>query len=216
MRRDQCVRGVAIAVAALLLGLGADAAEKSKRKPPADYFPLRLESWWQYRSTQANGAASEFRITVISEERAPDGTLRACLELRNPNPLIVDCYAKSATEVLRTTEEYLGGGGRVAFDPPRPLLRLPLRDAAQWSWSGNARLHTRVDERSRVVGREKVEVPAGRFETIRILTEIEQGGARATKTSWYAAGVGLVRQTTESSGIGSTTELTERGGARRR
>jgi len=39
------------------------------------------------------------------------------------------------------------------------------------------------------------------------VTRIEQGGAHATKTSWYAPGIGLVRQATDSSGVTSTTDL---------
>ena len=42
---------------------------------------------------------------------------------------------------------------------------------------------------------------------MKVVTRIEQGGARATKTSWYAPGIGLVRQATDSSGVTSTTDL---------
>ena len=195
---------LALVVIGVLAGSAAAAAEK---KPLPDYFPLRVKDWWQYRSTQAAGTTSEFRLTVVSEEKQPNGTLRSCIELTNPSPLIRDWYTKTPAEVVLNEEEYLGGGGKVALDPPRPMLRYPLAAGASWGWSGTARSNTQVEEKSRVAGAEKVEVPAGRFDAMKIVTEIQQGGAWATKTSWFAPGVGLVRQATESNGVSSVTEL---------
>ena len=205
MKRSRSLRPLALGVAVAVLTAAAPALAKPKKTP--DYFPLRLSDWWQYRSRQANDATSEFRLTVISEEPQPDGSRRSCIELSNPNPLIRDWYTKTAAGVVLNEEEYLGGGGKVALDPPRPMLRYPLAAGASWGWSGTARSNTQVEEKSRVAGAEKVEVPAGRFDAMKIVTEIQQGGAWATKTSWFAPGVGLVRQATESNGVSSVTEL---------
>lgn len=183
----------------------ASSAEKKKKEP--DYFPLRVKDWWEYRLTQATGDSSEIRLTVVSERSQPDGTVRSCIELTNPTPVFRDWYTKTPAEVVLNEEEYLGGGGKVALDPPRPMLRFPLAPGASWTWNGTARANTEVYERSQVRGTEKVEVPAGRFDAVKIETEIRQGGAAATKTSWFAPNVGLVRQATESAGVTSVTEL---------
>ena len=200
-------RRTAIFVIALAL-LGA-ASAAAKPKPPPDYFPLRLHDWWKYRSTQASGATSEFTLTVIAEEKRPDGTLHRIVELSNPNPLIRDGYVKSPARVLLADEEYLGGGGKTAFEPPRTILELPLRPGASWRWSGTGRGGIRIEESSEVLASERIETPAGRFDAAKVVTHIEQGGAHATKTSWYAPGIGLVRQATESGGIASTTDLVD-------
>jgi hypothetical protein len=199
-------RRVRMAAAALLACLWATAPAAATRPVP-DYFPLRLHDSWRYRATQANGSTSEFSLSVVSEDKQSDGSTRRCVELSNPNPLTRDWYTKTKTAVLLQEQEYLGGGGRVALDPPRPLLQQPLRAGSSWTWSGTVRGNVRVEESSEVFQSERIETPAGRFDALKVVTRIEQGGARATKTSWYAAGVGLVRQATESSGVASTTDL---------
>jgi len=199
--------GIAAAVTLACVWMGTARAEP--RKPAPDYFPLRLHDWWRYKSTQASGATSEFTRTVVAEKKQSDGSLRQCLELSNPKPLIQEWYSKSPSGVLLREEEYLGGGGKVAFDPARPMLELPLKPGVTWTWNGVARTNVRVAETNEVFPKERVQTPAGRFEAVKIVTHIEQGGAQATKTSWYAPGVGLVRQTTDSSGVTSSTELVD-------
>lgn len=196
-------------VAAIALALLAAPDVTAKPRPAPDYFPLRLGDWWKYRSTQANGATSEFTLTVVSEETRADRTVRKIVELTNPNPLIRDAYVKTPAQVLLVSEDYLGGGGNAAFEPPRPILELPLRPGASWRWSGRGRGGIRIDESSEVFASEKIETPAGRFDAVKIVSQIEQGGARSTKISWYARGVGLVRQSTSSGGVASTTDLVD-------
>lgn len=203
MRRSPC-RLLCLLALALAASAGSQAQAKSG---PSDFFPLRLNDWWKYRSTQANGTASEFTLTVKAERKEPDGTILHCVELANPKPLIHDWYEKTPKAVLLVQEEYLGGGGKVTLDPARPLLALPLRGGARWNWSGQVRGSLRVEEENEAFPSEKIETAAGRFDAVRVVTKIEQGGAQATKTSWFAPGVGLVRQATDSSGITSTTEL---------
>ncbi len=195
-------------LASTIAGMPTDSLAKPAKKAP-DYFPLRTNDWWRYRSTQANGSTSEFTLKVISEEPHADGTIRHCIELSNPKPLIRDWYTKTASGVVLNEEEYLGGGGKITLEPPRPILQMPLTPGERWTWSGTARAHTSVEESNEVAGVERLEVPAGRFDAVKILTQIEQGGVHASKTSWFAPGVGLVRQSTDSGGVTSTTELLE-------
>lgn len=195
------------ALVTLALALLAVVLVSAKPKPPPDYFPLRVNDWWKYRSTQASGAISEFTLAVISEDKRADGLLRRTVELSNPNPLIRDRYVKPTGSVLLVDEEYLGSGGRASFDPPRPILQYPLRPGASWQWSGTGRGGIRIEEASEVFPSERVETPAGRFDAVKVVVRIAQGGAQATKTSWYAAGIGLVRQATDSGGVASTTDL---------
>ena len=150
-----------ILYAAAALALLWAAPALAKAKAPPDYFPLRLHDWWKYRSTQANGNTSEFTLSVVSEEKQPDGTVRRCVELTNPNPLIRDWYTKAPGDVLLHDEEYLGGGGKAAFEPPRLLLQLPLHPGSTWRWSGTGRAGVRIEESSEVFPSERI-VDAGR------------------------------------------------------
>ena len=51
-----------------------------------------------------------------------------------------------------------------------------------------------------VYGPERVEVPAGRFEAIRVEVEWPFGGGTMRRVTWYAPGVGPVRRTLQASG----------------
>jgi len=52
-----------------------------------------------------------------------------------------------------------------------------------------------------------VSVAAGKFEAMKVITKVVQGGAPVTKTYWYAPGVGLVKSMTDTGSVKSTTEL---------
>ena len=52
-----------------------------------------------------------------------------------------------------------------------------------------------------------VEVPAGKFQAMKVETKVIQAGTPVTKTYWYANWVGLVKSTIESPSFKSTGEL---------
>ncbi len=71
-----------------------------------------------------------------------------------------------------------------------------------------------IDESNDVSGPETVSVPAGKFEAMKVMTKVIQGGALVTKTYWYAPSVGLVKSMTDTGSVKSTTELLEYSGKR--
>ena len=71
-----------------------------------------------------------------------------------------------------------------------------------------------IDESNDVSGPETVSVPAGKFEAMKVMTKVVQGGAPVTKTYWYGPGVGLVKSMTDTGSVKSTTELLEYGAQR--
>ncbi len=97
--------------------------------------------------------------------------------------------------------------GRVTYAPPIVVGRLPLRPGSTWEASsqliaprqGQAEVRVESKRYVRVVGREMVEVPAGRFDALRIeirTVTAAPGNSRpaeSLRTEWRARGVGLVR-----------------------
>ena len=61
----------------------------------------------------------------------------------------------------------------------------------------------------RVQGPKPFRCRRGKFEAMKVMTKVVQGGAPVTKTYWYAPGVGLVKSMTDTGSVKSTTELLE-------
>lgn len=97
--------------------------------------------------------------------------------------------------------------GRVTYAPPIVVGRLPLAPGRTWEASsqiitpreGQAEVRAESKRYVRVVGREMVEVPAGRFDALRFEIRIMTAApgnlrpAESIRTEWRASGVGLVR-----------------------
>jgi hypothetical protein len=64
-----------------------------------------------------------------------------------------------------------------------------------------------IEESNTVSGPETVEVPAGKFQAMKVETHVVQGGTPVTKTYWFANWVGLVKSMTDTGSVKSTTEL---------
>ena len=95
-------------------------------------------------------------------------------------------YAVSPGGVARVRQDEL------AFDPPLRLLRLPSRPGDEWEWDSavaSPRPPARYTGRSRSFGPEWVEVPAGRFQAVRVETEYTDGDTDHTQVCWAACAV---------------------------
>jgi hypothetical protein len=54
-----------------------------------------------------------------------------------------------------------------------------------------------MTEEAQVIGTEKVVVPAGTFQAMKMVSKVADGPALKTVTTWYADGVGMVKTETE-------------------
>jgi hypothetical protein len=202
----------ALALLSLLLVVASSAAAQRRRAASAktapaaaDYFPLRAGDSWTYRHSEG----SQFTIKVLKEEKQPDGTLRYIVELHSGG-LIHYTYSKPSGWVYLHRTDYTDQEGlKINFQPPKPYLKNPLVAGAKWRWAGKDVSGNESTESSRVIGLEWVEVPAGKFRAMKIISEIASGGGVVTKTFWYAPGVGCVKSWSESGQVKYGYELTE-------
>jgi hypothetical protein len=178
------------------------------KEPPPDYFPLRVNDWWKYKSTATTGT-SEFTIKVLNVEKQTDGTTLYEVETLAGKFAIHDWYSKPAGWVMAHKQLYVANNNSATFEPVRQFLKNPLGAGATWSWKGKGMMGVAIDETSKVVGAEEVIVPAGKFQAMKVTTSVMQGGAPVTKTYWYANWIGLVKSMTESGTVKSTTELVD-------
>jgi hypothetical protein len=178
-----------------------------------DYFPLRVGDTWKYRSTTADGKQSEFSIKVLNEEKENGNTLYLVETVSTFQP-IHDWYSKPSGWVLMHRQEYVKAGQKAEYQPTKQFLKNPLTSGDSWQWKGKGMMGLEIDESNEVSGPETVSVPAGKFEAMKVLTKVVQGGAPVTKTYWYAPGVGLVKSMTDTGAVKSTTELLEHSASR--
>lgn len=181
-------------------------AGQKKEPPPPDYYPLRVGDWWKYQSTTGEGKQSEFTMTVLADEKQANGTVLHQVEIKSTMP-IHEWYSKGNGWVLWHKEAYASNNMNVTFEPVRQFLKNPPTPGSSWSWKGKGMMSVDIDESNQAAASEMVEVPAGKFEAIKVVTNVTQGGQSVTKTYWYANWVGLVKSITESPSYKSTTVL---------
>src|SRR4051812_12329188 len=100
MMRSWRTIALALTCAALLssAALAQKPGAQKPKEPPPDYFPLRVNDWWKYRSTTADGKQSEFTMKVSSADKAAEGTV-FLVEIESGWP-IQEWYSKPEGSVM--------------------------------------------------------------------------------------------------------------------
>jgi hypothetical protein len=97
-------------------------------------------------------------------------------------------YAVSADGVFKVSVDEL------TYDPPHPILKLPLKGGETWEWTEKDRLERPIFKYKCTTGNEEeVKTPAGPFRAVRVEKECESNGAVLRTTYWHARGAGLVK-----------------------
>ncbi len=174
---------------------------------PPDYFPLRQHDWWKYRSTTGTGQTSEFQVSVVGPEPQPNGAVWIKVETTSQGTSFNDWYLKPPGLVIWQQQFFPSNNQSVTFTPARTSLKNPPKPGDTWSWQGSGMMGVDISESFKVSGAEKITVPAGTFETIKVEGEIVQGGTASRRTIWYANQVGPVKVTIENPVFQSTAEL---------
>jgi hypothetical protein len=163
----------------------AEVAPPPRAVTPA-YFPTTIGSKWTYLW---NGGEESHEVTDLV--RVADG-----LEVTVLTQYHRDMKTKSKFRINKNGLYQLTGGlGPDGRHPPMHLLKLPHRDGQKWftflgAWGlGDNGLVSS--------GPEKVKVPAGTFEAIRVDTRFPSrtDGDGTLAQYWYVEGIGLVKRT---------------------
>lgn len=209
MRTTLATLILAVAAAASIQAEAAPAkkAAPAVKPPPPDYFPLRVNDWWKYQSTTGEGKTTQFNMKVISAEKQPDETIIYKVDTESTK-VIHDWYSKPLGLVMRHKEQF-GDDEKMLFEyyPTYQYIKNPLNKDDTWEWKGKAMMGVDLQDNAMVSGPEEIYVPAGKFSTMKVVTQVKQGGAEMTKTYWFANHIGLVKSATQSGPVGSVTEL---------
>jgi len=155
-------------------------AQSPKQLPP-DYFPLPLAAYWKYQSTASAGAKSGFTLKVLAAEKQRDGSLWHQVEIESNFPIQI-WYSKPKGWVMNQREAFPRNQTQVEYQPARPMLKNPLSPGDRWEWSGKGMMGAEIRESHQVAGAETIAVPAGQFTAIKVVSEVNQGGAPVKKT----------------------------------
>lgn len=163
-----------------------------------NYYPLKDGSAWRYKLS-ANGRVLEVTNRLAKIEDV-GGEKLATIET-----IIND--AVQATEQVSSTAKGVFRHNFSGMDvvPKLPLVRLPLKDGD--AWETDITIGTEKAKIQCKLGKDKVTVPAGKYDAITVQVETEQGGQKVSSKYWFAPGVGPVKQTIKLGGIDAVMEL---------
>jgi hypothetical protein len=185
------------AVAVLLIGsLPALVAAQDPKKP--DYSPFAKGHRWDYRLS--SGGQTADATAEITQVTTKDGRRVAKAD--------VSVGGTTLTEENAADDKglYLLSYHGKKLTPHRTILRLPVKTGDTWTEKYKDG-DDDAEATSTVRAAETVTVPAGKYSAIPIDTVIRTKGQRATSTTWYADGVGVVKLTATAEGQTVTLEL---------
>lgn len=189
------VYGILIFLAAAF----ADAQEKQEDLVTANYYPLQVGNQWRFKVTVGENSANA--ISRIAKLENIDGQDLARLEaLVNGNVV--------ATEHLRQTDKgiFRYRNNSADITPPICLLKYPIKNKEKWD--GDIKVGNDKGKYFCEAKEDTIDVPAGKFETIRVTIRLEGKGPQNVNTSyWFVKDVGIVRQTVDAAGLSIVMEL---------
>lgn len=155
------------------------------------FFPGSVGTSWTYEFS--NGGTRTIRI---AKSEVKDGAVVVTLdeEMRDKKLLYYN------TIIITSSGVYQLRRRGDTFDTPKLELKLPFKNERTWEWEQDV---LRKDDESgaefkehavyKAVGAEEVNVPAGKFVTIKVDVSCATGLVKTQYTVWYARGVGMVK-----------------------
>ncbi|HKB05060.1 MAG TPA: hypothetical protein VKD90_22745 [Gemmataceae bacterium] len=155
-----------------VLGRPAPLPKDKPKTPP--YFPSTVGTKWVFETS----GGSEITEVIKAVEVKGTGTV-VTVDREQSGQSLELIYLVSDDGISQLAV------GTNILDPPHRLLKLP--HVAGTTWEDRHRS-------TAVYGPERVEVPVGKFEAIRVEWEYPFLGGKMRHSEWYAPGVGPVRR----------------------
>lgn len=172
---------------ALLLAGAAD--------PAPDYYPLAVGHAWHYRLELPDDRVLKVVARAVAEEAIDEVKLVRLETEADGKVLATEHVRKTAAGVFR----HRYNGAKVV--PPVRLLRLPVTPGD--TWDADFAVGEEQAQMATEIGWAQVTVPAGKFpQALAVRGAGRAGGKLIVNTSFYAPGLGMVRQETITGGTG--------------
>jgi hypothetical protein len=182
------------------------AAQAKLRETP--YYPLRVGTIWHYRAGDG-----KFTIQVARHEKVGE-TLCAVLETKRNGKVVGSEHLAVASDgIYRHTLTLPSSSAKpeneknqLTIKPPLLLLKLPPEEGDSWKIGSKA--DDKTFRGSFEVGEQEITVPAGTYKTTRVTSQdLEVNALKAGITTFYAEGVGMVKQIIEVGDVKVEIEL---------
>lgn len=193
-----------LSLACLLFSLAAVELTAQEKLKEASFYPLKVGTTWHYRTGE-----SKFTIRVARHEKVGD-TLCALLEtMRDGKVVGSEHLAVSGDGVYRHDLTYpqlqsdpndknkrVKTAVKQTLKPPILVLKLPPKNGD--SWKVDSKGGGRNFRGSFQIAEQEITVPAGTYKTFRVASQdLEVNSLKANITTFFAQGVGMVKQIIE-------------------
>jgi len=168
----------------------------------SNYFPMKTSNKWHYKVT-LNDKTSYDQIIQVGEPK--DGQLRLIVVI-NGTPQVEIDYIQKETGLFKTRE--VSKDSTIVMEPLQMVLSAKLNIGNNWKWQST---NGKMQEKTKVIKKEQIKVPAGKFEAILIECEgVDAQGQAYKDQAWYAKGIGIVKDIyTANDGKSISQELVE-------
>jgi len=182
----------------LAANLPAQDPSKLTRTP---YYPLQVGTIWHYKSGDA-----KFTIRVVRHEKVGE-VLCARLEVNRDGKVVASQHLTVTADGVYSHDLTEQSSGKVVTQTPKPplcVLKLPPKKGD--TWKVDSKGDGKIFRGAFTIGEQKIKVAAGDYETVRVTSQdLEVNALKPTITTYYARGVGMVKQVIQ---VGdATTEI---------
>lgn len=193
------MKRLAVVLALMVAGLSGQTLAVGDNSTPPDYYPLKVGAKWHYRFTAGGGQTGKIMNQIAKLEKIDDQQLARLETVAQGNVVASEHLSNTAKGIYR--HRYNG----IEVSPPVCILRFPIKQGD--SWGGESKVGDQTVKLTSRVGEEEVEVPAGKYKTIKVQVDGEAAGVKIHTTYYFAAGVGVVKQFADIGGTQVTLDL---------
>jgi hypothetical protein len=172
------------ALAACLDGVNAQPDKKGKDdKDAPNLYPVEVGNTWRFKVTVAG--MEKTITTKIAKHEMVDGKKLARLE--SPDTPATEHLIQTDKGVFR----HRFNGAEVS--PPFQLIAYPPKVGAKWKGEFTVQ-NAKSTYDGEVQAEETIEVPAGKFKTVKVQVNLVENGQKVTVTYWFAKDIGFVKE----------------------
>jgi hypothetical protein len=172
--------------------------------PCDDLFPLKVGNTWTYKVTDQKGKTSQLKCTVA----VPSGGNVGKTLFRLSAGDTVKVYTKRDGKTFLESIEFPGKPAEnVEFTPAKLVIDTNIRTDNLWKWNGKRSKGNSENDHWQVFPNEKVKVPAGDFDCVRVGGLSVHDGLMVYQTCWYAKNVGVVKSVDVQGSAKTSREL---------
>lgn len=205
------LRGLLICPLLLAATSNLTAQDRLQETP---FYPLQVGTTWHYRAGDG-----KFTIRVAKHEKVGD-TLCALLETRRDGKVVGSehlavaaggVYRLDLTAIVRKPDP---NNKAKTIDAPRtqtlkpPILVLKLPPKKDDAWKVDSKSDGQTFRGAFRVEEQELTVPAGKYKTLAVRSQdLETNALKATITTYFAEGAGMVKQVIEIGDAKAVIEL---------